>query len=187
MVDPAGRIVSYGRRRWNAFAEKNGAPALCEPDNVIGVALLDVVQGDDVRDAYGRLMGELLEGRLDGFGFSFRCDAPDLLRKMRMAITPVSVQGEVTGILFQSIVLHSEMRPPLDIFRFRDLAAVFGSTADQPIVTLCSYCQKVRAPTDNGRSGQWISVEDYYRRGGSSEVQISHGMCQDCRSEFWGC
>lgn len=185
VVDPSGRLVSYGQHRWNAFARANDAPELCEPENVIGLPLLDVVQGDDVRGVYRGLMDELLEGKRDGFAFGFRCDAPNVMREMRMAITPVRSQSELTGILFQSILLRSNQRPPLDIFRFRELAAVFDYVSDRPIVTLCSHCQKIRAPADHGSEIEWISAEDYYRRGGSSEVRISHGMCQECHSEFW--
>jgi hypothetical protein len=186
MVDHAGRIVSYGRSRWNAFAVANDAQEWCQPDNVIGLKLLDVVQGHAVRDAYRHLMGEILEGSQDGFAFGFRCDSPGLVREMRMSITAVGAQGKVTGLLFQSIVLHTEVRPPLDIFRFRDLTAILGSDEDRPYLTLCSYCQRVRAPTENDRTGEWISAENYYQRGGRSEVRITHGICQDCYTEILG-
>jgi hypothetical protein len=185
MVDPSGRILSYGQQRWNSFAAANDAPKLCEPQNIIDLSLLDVVQGDDVKDIYRRIMDELLEGKRDGFAFGFRCDGPSTMREMRMAITPVRIQSEVTGILFQSILLRSNHRPPLDIFRFRDSAAALDCTSDRQIVTLCSYCQKIRVSAEHGSELEWISAEDYYRRGGSSEVQISHGICQECHSKFW--
>ena len=31
---------------------------------------------------------------------------------------------------------------------------------------------------------EWVTAEEYYQRGGKSDVQISHGMCPDCHAEF---
>lgn len=184
IVSPTGRIVSYGRQNWDRFAENNEAPDICEPDKIVGLDLLNVVQGDKVRDLYERLLNELLAGKQNGFVFGYRCDAPDLARQMRMAMTAIKVRTEVTGVLFQSIVLRSEVRPPLDIFRFRDMAEIFRRNAELPIVTLCSYCQTLEAPDNSDDPGEWCSAEDYYRRGGKSEVQISHGICPTCYQGF---
>ena len=185
MVDRAGRIVAYGQSRWNAFAETNDAPELCQPDNVIGLSLLDVVHGRSVRETYRQLMSEILDGRQSGSAFGYRCDTPGLVREMRMSITPVGTEDAVTGLLFQSIVLHTEVRLPLDIFRFRDFNAVLGHD-DRPVLALCSYCQRVRASTENGQSDEWISAERYYQRGGSSDVRITHGICGECHLEILG-
>lgn len=185
LVDLEGRIVSYGQKRWNISADANGAPELSRAENVLGRRLLDIVQGDDVRRAYRSLMDELLTGERDGFGFSLRCDAPEEVRFMRMGITPVKANGDVMALLFQCITLHREMRPPLDIFRFRDLTALLAGMEDRPVVRLCSYCQKVMAPPEIGGTDDWILAEDYYRLGGRSDVQISHGLCPDCRVTFW--
>ena len=102
-----------------------------------------------------------------------------------MSITPVGAEGEVTGLLFQSVILHTAARLPLDIFRFRDLNAVIGND-ERPVLALCSYCQRVRASTENGQSDEWISAERYYQRGGTSDVRITHGVCDDCHSEILG-
>lgn len=138
------------------------------------------MQGDEVRDTYRGLVAELLKGNRDGFAFDVRCDAPEIKREMRMALTPVRVGGQITGVLFQSVLLRSTMRPPLDIFRFRDPAARVGYEPDRPILIMCSYCQNVKAPADFGPARPWLSPEAYYRRGGSSDVLISHGMCPAC-------
>lgn len=178
-IDPAGRIIAYGRPRWDRFAAENGAAELCEPENVIGLDLLATVQGDGVRRAYRELIAQLLRRERNGFAFSFRCDAPDVRREMRMAMTPLRAGREVTGVLFQSIVLSEGMRPPLDIFRFRGTASVLGRDSDRKIVTLCSWCQKVRAD-DWGSDPRWIAPEEYYRRGGEADVLVSHGICEAC-------
>ena len=185
LVDRAGRIVAYGQSRWNAFAEANDAPELCQPDNIIGLTLLDAVHGRSVRETYHQLMSEVLDGQQPGFAFGYRCDAPGIVREMRMSITPVGAKGEVTGLLFQSVILHTAARLPLDIFRFRDTNAVLGHD-DRPVLALCSYCQRVRASTRNGQGDEWISAEKYYQRGGSPDVRITHGVCNDCHSVVLG-
>ena len=185
IVDRGGQIVAYGQSRWNAFAEANDAPELCRSENVIGLPLLDIVHGRSVRDTYRQLMSEILDGRQSGFAFGYRCDSPGIVREMRMSITPVRVQGEVAGVLYQSIVLHTDVRLPLDIFRFRDFSAALGND-DRPVLALCSYCQRVRAPTKSDQSVEWISAEKYYQSGGSSDVRITHGICNDCHSEILG-
>lgn len=96
-----------------------------------------------------------------------------------MAMTPIRAGNEVAGILFQSIVLDVAMRPQLDIFRFRDVGAVLGRDRDREIVTLCSWCQKVRLD-DGGSHPEWVLPEEYYQRGGEAGVRISHGICQGC-------
>ena len=183
VINPAGRIIAYGRPHWNRFAAENEAADLCEAESIIGLDLLGIVRGKDVCAAYRHLIKELLQGRRDGFAFAFRCDAPHMRREMRMAITPVRRRGEVTSILFQSILLNQEMRPPLDIFRFGDQAAALGCDPGQKVVTLCSWCQKVRAD-DWGSDPRWISAEEYYRCGGEVDVLINHGICEGCTASL---
>jgi hypothetical protein len=43
---------------------------------------------------------------------------------------------------------------------------------------MCSYCLRVADP------GGWIEPEEYYARGGVSDVGISHGICLDCHERI---
>ena len=185
VVDTGARIVAYGQRHWDAFAQVSGARELLKPENVIGLDLREVIQGGAVRAVYLDLIAELAAGRREGFAFSVHCDAPEVERKMRIAMTPVTSRGRTTGVLFQSIYLHSAMRPPLDIFAFREPSAVFAHERSLPIVTVCSFCQKVKWGDGPTAVPVWMSAADYYRRGGNSDVRVSHGICDPCMTRLW--
>ena len=133
LTDPEGRIMSYGQEHWNAFAESNGAPDLCNTENVLGTSLFDIVRGKEVRDVYRRMMDEVMAGERSSFSFRFSCEAPDVCRSMRMALTPVSIEDETVGVLFHAVTLRTEMRPPLDIFECRNMSAVFGFKKDRAV------------------------------------------------------
>jgi len=184
-IDPECTIIDYGGAHWDKSAKESGAPELCVAGNVIGHNLFDVMAGDSVREAYAGLIRDLLESRRENFAFSYRCDSPDVRRQGRLAMTPLQTDGEITGVLFQSIILDRQTRPPLDIFRFRDVPAALAHDADRPVVTICSWCLDVKVDGDSP-APRWVSAEEYYRLGGASEVRISHGICPDCSAEICG-
>jgi hypothetical protein len=52
---------------------------------------------------------------------------------------------------------------------------------------MCSYCQRVAWPPGRARRRrEWIEAEEYYRRGGASEIRISHGICPPCYKDVVG-
>ena len=55
------------------------------------------------------------------------------------------------------------LRPTLDV--------------DFPMITMCSYCQRVRVAE---APSHWITVADYLDRGEPAEVRVSHGICPRC-------
>ena len=83
------------------------------------------------------------------------------------------------GLLFQARIVTKTARPRLDIFDLKALLTALRQESDLPIVTMCSFCQQLRRPGSSDED-DWISAEEYYRLGGSSQVRISHGMCADC-------
>jgi hypothetical protein len=87
----------------------------------------------------------------------------------------------VVGILCQSLTISETLRPPMNLF---DLAAMMRAHAQlmaKPMITLCSYCADVAWPPGAADAARtWISAEDYYRRGGTEDVVVSHGVCPDC-------
>lgn len=182
VADDSGRIINFGRRNWNSFAADNNGPDLCDASAFLGRNILDFITGEDVRTAYDRFMKTLLNGRRKRIVFGFTCDAPQIHRDMRMAITVIAPQNAPPAFLFQSIVLHSSERAPIPLFDFRGLLeAAAGSREDLPFLGMYSYCQMVRFPAGSTEeTGVWLPSEDYYRRGGKVPVQISHGICPSC-------
>ena len=89
--------------------------------------------------------------------------------------------GKIDGFMFQSCLLNEAPRPSLPIFDFKAMELRRHQGEVLPLISMCSYCQRVRDPgTERADVEDWIVGEEYYRRGGSSEVQISHGICPDC-------
>lgn len=181
---PDGRILAYGRRRWDEFAAANGGEALLDPMAVIGRNLFDCIAGEPVKHAYRQWIDAVLQAEANHPAtFAYRCDAPSARRELRMAISRVEVgAGAEPAVLFQSVVLDATARPPLNIYDVEALVRDARSRLALPMVTMCSFCQRLRWPpgtSDNGPA-EWVEAEMYYARGGQSDVAVSHGICQDC-------
>ena len=182
VVRPDGRILAYGRYRWDDFAAANGGEGLLDPEAVLGRNLFDFIAGDPVKHAYRQWIDAVL--RAEGnhpATFAYRCDAPTVKRTLRMAISRIE-RGSEPAVLFQSVLLEATARPPLNIYDLEALLQDARSRLGLPMVTMCSFCQRLRWPPGaaDGAPADWIEAERYYAKGGRSEVAISHGICQDC-------
>jgi hypothetical protein len=175
VVDLDGYIVDYSRRNWDAFAIDNGLSALAEPSKVLGRSIYDFISDEETRDSYSAFARALIRGHRDSVVFLYRCDAPEIKREMRMAITPLFLDNKMAGLVYHSAVLVAQLRPALNFLKPEK-----GSGRDQqlPVVSLCSYCKSVKFPPGDG--GKWIAPEDYYRLGGSDSVTLSHSICPRC-------
>jgi hypothetical protein len=182
LTDRAGTILAVGRRGWTSFAADNAAPWLTA-DAVVGTSLFAAIHGDAARDAYRRMHAAVAAGRRVETVFEYRCDSPIAERHMRMAIT--GVQGDagtpgVVGVLYQSQIVATVPRLPLPLFEGAARRPQPAPPPDQ-MVALCSFCQRVAWPPGvDERPRRWISVVEYYRRGGPSELAVSDGICPGC-------
>lgn len=185
VTDRAGAIVAYGHRRWNAFAHANDAAPWSRPERVLGTNVLEVTQGGETRAAYRAFLERLARSPdEEPIVFPFRCDAPDRRREQKMAIAGLWTQGRHRGFLFHATLLDEQTRPPLDIYDFHALTRALRENARRPHVGMCSFCQRVRF--EAGGAAEWLDGPEYYRRGGGSDVVISHGVCPDCHSRWVG-
>lgn len=179
-----GTILAVGEPAWSNFAIANDADAL-RGDAVVGGNLFNIGAEDDVLEVQKSMHDRIVESRRSSIAFEYRCDAPDMARRMRMALTPVTVNGKVRAVLYQSVVLEETPRPPMSLFEKIDRAC--ESSAGIAMVTLCSYCHDVAWPIDApAKERNWIEPEEYYRRGGPSDVVVSHGICDGCYSRLMG-
>jgi len=177
-VDGTGRIVAHSRASWTRACTEGEASELAEPGAVIGRSVTDFATSGEVRGMIERQLAAVLAG--DGpVVYHFRCDAPDVRREMRMSISALPAEGLARGALFQSVMLHEDVRPPLDIYDHRTLRERLAGRNDIPIVAMCAYCQRLQRATGE----PFVEAETYYREGGTSEVRISHGVCPDCTSK----
>ena len=181
-LDLEGNILAVGPGNWDRFVELTGDTGP-QAQQVKQQNIFDFIAGDEVRSELRRVMDELISGDAADWVMPYRCDAPDTKRNMRMSIRPIRKTGTVVGFLFQSVLLDETQRPPLDIFDFSKVEAALEQVRKLPLVSMCSYCQKVKDKHHTG--GQWVEAERYYAEGGSADVRLSHGICPDCKKVVW--
>jgi hypothetical protein len=181
LTDVNGKIMNLGRQNWNAFASANNGEDLLNGESVLGRPVFDCVSGDEVRGCYQRCFDAILGERLEFIRVMSRCDSPTARRQLWITMRPVQGRRRVSGLLVQVVVVSEEMRPPVDLFDFPALGVAATRQPMLPLLSMCSYCQNVRFPPGSDEEeGEWMTAEDYYRRGGHSAVRISHGLCPDC-------
>jgi hypothetical protein len=181
IVDPQGRIAAFGQKRWDRFAEENGARELIGAEHVIGRPLFDFVTGAEVQESYRLYMAGLQRDPTESVTFSFRCDGPSVMRELHMAITALHDGASLQGFLFHSVPLFENYRPALNIYDFKAIRQALRTDAKRPILAVCSYCLRLRHPPGSTEhDGAWIAAEEYYRQGGTSDVRLSHGICPEC-------
>lgn len=176
-TDRNGIIRDLGRQNWNVFAAENGAPELTA-ESVIGRSLFDFIAGDQVKDQFRQIMERTAQDPNWVWVFPFRCDAPDRERHIRQVLKPLFADGACTGFLFQSVEERTQLRPPMGLYDFKKLAKMADEGRNLPLVTMCSWCQRVRTMLNDTET--WVTAEDYYASGGRSAVRISHAVCDEC-------
>jgi hypothetical protein len=181
VVDRDGIILALSRGPFMEDVRLPGAAA-SGYRHANGLSLFSIIQGDQVRQGYRSMHDAAWSGRFDAFGFAYRCDAPDVERNMFMSISRIA-EGTITvAVLYQSIVVSELRRPPVPLFAFEALGEPAAS-ADR-IVTLCSYCQKVKWPVRGEELPEWIEAVEFYRRGGRTDAVVSHGICYVCLEQI---
>lgn len=175
VTDVEGRLLCVGPQNWDSFAKENAGGALAEFPP-IGHHVAAGISGESVRAFYQRAHHVAVSGGRR-IAFTFRCDAPDVERRMKMAIGPLRLRKKVVGVLYQSTILSERARPPM---RFLEVAAALEQFKEDaaPLIATCSFCAKIAWPP--GSSGPWVDPEVYYQRGGGTRVRLSHGVCPGC-------
>ncbi len=177
-----GTVTAVGARNWNAFARANGAPEM-DASTVLGRNLLDFVSGGDVRQRLAKIMAAASAEPAASVVVPLRCDSPGTRRCLRQTVRPLFSGNVCTGLVFQSIELDAQSRPPIDLFDFREDERLRGGDEALPLVVMCSWCQRVRLPTAVEGDG-WVEAEEYCEVGGASSVRLSHGICERCSAEI---
>jgi len=172
-----GTIEAVGANRWNNFAKSNGAPELTD-QSVIGRSLFEFIAGEDVKSQLHHVMSEVAKSDRRTWVMPLNCDSPSHVRNFRQSVTQVVSQGKCSGLLFQTIELDSRQRPPVNLFDLETMMRRVTDRADFPMIKICGWCQKVQNTFADGV--EWLDGETYYAKGGSSRVQITHGVCPPC-------
>jgi hypothetical protein len=193
-IDGLAYVVGYNGTillvspRWDELAAQHNGSMVAGAD-VLHRNVLSMIAGDSVRDAYRAMHNAVFDRSRAAVTFTFRCDAPDVRRLMRMSISPLRSDGDIVALLYQSQVLAETQRPPLRLFAarqaFHDGIGVPEKAEPRPLVTMCSFCQKLAWPLDAAPDARdWIEPELYYALGGVSDVALSHTICPDCADQL---
>lgn len=168
-IDALGAIIDV-HGDWDAFAKANEADALTKP-NVLGKSLWEYLGDDSLKTVYKALVDKALRDKRP-VEFPFRCDSPELRRRMRMRITP----DEAGGVLFDSRIESVEERDA-------KLHYIRISTGRRAFFFMCGLCNRVRRPT--GRD--WMEIEvalEKEEQACEYPLQICNQVCPDCGAKF---
>ena len=176
-TDRNGTIRAIGAHNWNSFAVENDAPELTS-DAVIGRNLFSFVEGEQVRDQLKTILERISQDPNRAWVLPFRCDAPLRQRNVLQSLRPIFSGHVCDGFVFHSFQQFSWQRPPMGLYDFKRHIELAKQDPDLPVVTMCSWCQRVQFSPIGGAN--WITAEDYYSNGGRSEVRVTHGICEDC-------
>lgn len=147
----------------------------------LGQSLFDRLEDGPVRDSYQTMHDAIWSRRVPSIGFTYRCDAPAIERRMRMSISPVLDGNDIRAILYQSVVLSATPRVPIPLFRAERLLSHHPEGTVFPVIALCSYCHDAGWPAGDSPQ-EWIEPREYYIRGGRDDLLVSHGVCPACHT-----
>ncbi|MCH9680262.1 MAG: hypothetical protein K0V04_02420 [Deltaproteobacteria bacterium] len=158
---------------WDAFARENQAPQL-QIDTVLGRPIFEFFAGSETRSLYRQILDRARQTG-NTVEIPFRCDAPDVMRRMQLSIVPVG-GGRLR---VRSTLLEQQPRIRVD---FLDRRAQRSETT----VLICSVCRRVAAPS-NG----WLEPDEAARRFGLFDTDrqpaISERICPSCEHIQAGC
>lgn len=181
-TDLNGRISLVAQPGWEQFARENGAEGIADARSIVGVDLLDLIAGPVVQRVYRTIHEDIVEGRRPQVVFTYRCDAPDLERHMRMAISGLSTGGRLVGVLYQSQIVQALARPPIDF-----LVSAPGRhrppSPPIPEVAVCGFCGDVGKSLDDGDAA-WTSAAAFYAVNGNAPVRVAHAICPACEGRL---
>lgn len=176
VVDREGAILGFSR---GPFLPTLNGP--WDPAQAVGKSLFDIVQGEEVREAYRALHDAVWTGNRAAVGFTYRCDSPDTEREMFLSLSRVTDGPATVAMLYQSVVISEVNRPRMPLFSFEVVAENWFAPATGGLIRMCSYCHRIAWPPGAGKAQEeWIEPVDFYRRGGEATPAISHGICNTC-------
>lgn len=177
-----GAIIAVGRERWGSLTGQVGAAHIA-PDAIVGRSLFDMIDGDDVRNAFEAMHRRVATLARVILTYEYRCDAPGMKMLMKMSISALTSKGRLQGVLYQSTLLSAADRVPLEYLNNSERLREERRLADLPFVKICQFCAKV---TLRAWDGEWVEPTAYYQRGGQNEVRLSHGICPTCEQTRLG-
>lgn len=163
--------IEYVNSNWTEFAIENAGDCLV-PNNIIGQPVWKYITDEATVSIYQSVLRRVRRSRAR-VELPFRCDSPGIRRYMRMEIEPMNKEH----IRFKSRLIHEEPRTFIHA-----LSSHFKR--DNAILTMCSWCKKVKLSKE-----RWVEIEtavcemDLFQN--HQIPMISHGICKNCYSRTW--
>ncbi|MFP5213795.1 MAG: hypothetical protein ACLGPL_10485 [Acidobacteriota bacterium] len=160
---------------WIAFARENGLAEASKHD-FIGRPLWNFIEGPETKHLWRLMLGRV-RSKQTPIWLSYRCDAPDRRRYMRMGIIP----HPNMDVEMYNTVVKEEVRKSL-----RVLDPAFPR--DERVIKICSWCKRVLVGSDGRMEnmGEWMELEDAVERlklfESASLPSLNHGICNLCFS-----
>ncbi len=130
--------------------------------------LWDFVAGQEL-EKLQRMLLRRVRGELRSVDLPFRCDGPEVRRKMDIHIAS---QASGRYVVFSALLREEEGRD-----EFQPLLAAETPRGEETL-TMCGWCDRFLVDSE------WVEVEEAVARLGLFELPrmpaIDHGVCPDC-------
>jgi len=177
-------VIDCGGTAWERFAAENaGVPGLARK-GVRGADLWSFIRGAETQDFYKKCMERLDCAGERAVSFTFRCDSPTVRRETLMTISSICRESRLLGYLFHAQTIAETERPRVTLMDRDAMLRAYRAESALPTLQVCSLCLRVLTETPEGE--HWCEAEEYYRRGGTDAVRLSHGLCPVCAEKWRG-
>lgn len=163
-IDARDRLI-YVSEDWLAFARENDAPELV-PGSLMGAEIWSFIQGETIQDVYQAMFDRV---RVSGIELvvPFRCDSPEAIRRMELAMRPVG-RGEIE---LEGRLLSTGPRENVHLLDRHARRA-------RRTVPICSFCRQVAV------SGSWLEASEAVARygflSGATPPRLREQICTSC-------
>ena len=154
---------------WLRFAAENAAPELTEA-TVIGQPIWRYLDGVDCQEVF-RALGASVRDTGTKAMYRFRCDSPNVIRRMEMQISALP-QGELE---FCSALLSEEAQPYCSLLEPK-------ADRSETLILVCAWCKQVKVRDEWIEMGKAMRALEPFDRPGIP--QITHGICPRCSRMF---
>jgi len=163
-IDEQDRLVRVDEGYYR-FAEENG---WIEARTSLGRSLWDYVTGEDLKKVQ-RLLVRRLRDEVGSVELPFRCDGPEVRRRMDVRI---SAGRGGRAVLFSARLRDEEEREePMPLLDSE-------APRSEEVLVMCGWCDRFEV------EGKWVEVEEAARRldlfDRPEMPALSHGICPEC-------
>ena len=167
VLDPQ-LTIAYCNLSWNRFALENGAPQIVR-EKIIGLPVLNVI-ADTLRGFYRNAYAGV-QGTKQPWEHDYECSSAQHYRMMHMRVLPLSGGFLMIENSLSVIKPHSPGPGETGVQSYKD---------ELGVIMMCAHCRRVRYP----QSQRWDWIPAFIAK---LPENTSHGLCENCRTFYFGC